>query len=53
MARRKGQHGTPSRKQGARKKGNGANLGFEAQFFLAAAKACETVQPRSARLRVR
>lgn len=37
MARRKkGQDGTPSGKRGARTNGNGANLGFEAQLFLAA-----------------
>ena len=45
MARRKGQDGTPSAKQGARKNGNGANLGFEAQLFLAADKLRKNLEP--------
>ena len=45
MARRKGQDGTPSGKQGARTNGNGANLGFEAQLFLAADKLRKNLEP--------
>lgn len=45
MARRKAQDGTPSTKQGARKNGNGANLGFEAQLFLAADKLRKNLEP--------
>ena len=45
MARRKGQDGTPSAKQGARKNGNGPNLRFEVQLFLAADKLRKAVQP--------
>lgn len=45
MARREGQDSTPSAKQGARTNGNGANLGFEAQIFLAAGKLRKNVEP--------
>lgn len=43
--RRKGQDGTPTAKQGARTNGNGANLGFEAQLFLAADKLRKNLEP--------
>lgn len=43
--RRKGQDGTPGEKQGARTSGNGANLGFEAQLFLAADKLRKNLEP--------
>ncbi len=49
MARRKGQDGTPSAKQGARSNSNGAILGVEVTLFLAADK---TVQPSPKRLRI-
>src|SRR5215469_3516612 len=46
MARRKkGQAGTLSAKQGGRTDGNGANLGFEAQLFLAADKLRKNLEP--------
>jgi type I restriction enzyme M protein len=43
--RRKAQDGTRSAKQGARKNSNGANLGFEAQLFLAADKLRKNLEP--------
>ena len=43
--RRKTQDGTPSAKQGALKNGNGANLGFKAQLFLAADKLRKNLEP--------
>lgn len=43
--RRKTQDGIPSAKQGARKNGNGANVGFKARLFLAADKLRKNIEP--------
>jgi type I restriction-modification system DNA methylase subunit len=45
MARKRGQDGTTSEKPGARTNGNGANLGFEAQLFIAADKLRKNLEP--------